>query len=327
MSDYFALLGTISRAILLPAITLGVIGNICNVLVLVREKLRKFPSSHYFLAMAINNLFGSAFVPISDLLRFGHNISLNTMSIESCRLIRYLSDLCAMLALYFTVIAAIDRFLVSSSNINNRRRSSIQGARCIIIAVVLIFAVFNVGTLVLIEVDSSDRLGCAIRPRTVIHRIYPMFQIVLYIILAPILMSIFGCLTIYNIRQARINSRNITNHRKTELQLSVMLSVQVGIHLILNVPLSVLYLYYFFAPSELLTPIFQFIFIIARFVYQFTYATPFFLYIITGCTFRHELFKLFKSKRNQRRIHPSHDTTRTIAFIRTNHGSSEVVVK
>jgi hypothetical protein len=74
----------------------------------------------------------------------------------------------------------------------------------------------------------------------------------LYYILAPILMIIFGLLTIYNICQHTVHvgpQRISASDRRTEGQLTRMLIIQLSVHIILTVPFGITYSMNAFNPS------------------------------------------------------------------------------
>ena len=296
MSDSLAQLSAQLARIVLPInVLLGILGNALNIVVLTRSSLHKYASTHFFLAMAINNLFGSAFVSLNDLLAFGFKINIYTVSLASCKLARYLSDLSALLSFYFIALASMDRCLASSADVRRRRLSNVKTARWLIAMTCIVFALFYINTLVLIDLDRSDGRGCLIRPRNIYYQLYPILQVLIYTVLAPCLMIVFGMIAIYNTKKIRVNSiRMMSRRRRTERQLSVMLLVQVTIHLALNLPVSVLYLMLVFLPPRFLTAEFSFALLLARYLCQFSYSTPFFLYIISGHAFQKELFAFLK---------------------------------
>lgn len=273
---------------------LGCVGNGLNIIILTRPKLFKYASSHYFLAMSINNLFGSSFVPLLDFLTICYGINLTQFSNLSCKLIRYFNDLCGVLAMYFIVLALMDRFLISSFDIRRRQWSSIKNARLAIICLVSCFAFLYINNLILNELDFTDQMGCTIRTRTIYHKIYSIFQIILFTVLAPTLMIIFGILTIYNAQRIRYHVQHVLLRRRTERQLSFMLLVQIGVHLILIIPISIFFLLFTFFYRQLASVEFQFWFIMIKFFYDFSYVVPFFLYTMTSRTFKNELVALFK---------------------------------
>ena len=305
MSNTLMSIGASITKVILPIfMVLGLVTNSLNIFILTRSRLYKYPSSHYFLAMSINSLYGSSFLPLSDLLSYGYHIDLVNLSLSICRFVRYANDLCGIFAPYFIVLASIDRYWISSSDSNRLRWNNIRSARIMIISVVIFFSLFYINTLLLIELNMVDGIGCAIRPRTIYHRIYPLIQILFYIILAPTLIIIFGLRIIYNARLVHQRVLRIRSYRRTDRQLGLMLLLQVTTQSVLITPISILYLLFFFSSPQALTSQFYFIFLITRHIYQFSYVIPFFLYMLTGQTFRKELIRLFKRCILQRRIHP-----------------------
>ena len=296
MSDSLTPLSAQLARIILPInIVLGIVGNALNIVVLTRASLYKYASTHFFLAMAINNLFGSAFVSLNDLLAIGYKININVISQGSCKLVRYFSDLSALLSFYFIVLASIDRYHASSLEASRRRLSNVRTARWLIVMICIGFALLYINTLVLIDLDKNDGRGCSIRTRNIYYQLYPILQVLIYAVLAPGLMIVFGLLTIYNTKKIRVNSTRLNSRRhRTERQLSAMLLVQVTIHLALTLPVSVFYLLLVFLPPRFLTGQFSFMLLMARYLCEFSYSTPFFLYIVSGHTFQRELFKFFK---------------------------------
>lgn len=287
-------LGQVTRIVLPAAMMMGGIGNTLNLIILTRPKLKKHPSTHYFLAMSINNLFGSIFIPINDLLRFGYDINMNLMFRGACKLIRYFNDLCPMLSLYFIVLATMDRYFNSSLDKNQRKWSTVKMARRFILGLVIFFIIFYINTLVMIDMDAHAQINCVITCQTIYRQIYPLVQVILYTIIGPFLIIFFSALTICNTYRVRTHARPIVTHRCTEKQLGCMLFVQVGSHMVLNLPISILYLLFYLFPQQKITAQWNYAFVFSRHIYQFSYATPFFLYIITGHMFKQELVCLLK---------------------------------
>ncbi|CAF3506320.1 unnamed protein product, partial [Rotaria sp. Silwood2] len=104
--------------------------------------------------------------------------------------------------------------------------------------------------LVIYNWNETNRL-CQLKSNVTIY-IYIFSQIFLYYILAPLLMIIFGFLTISNIRRKSMNLIYLTKsmrRRRTERQLTRMLLLQVGIHLILILPFGIIYCMNVLKPS------------------------------------------------------------------------------
>jgi hypothetical protein len=94
----------LTRIILPINIFFGVIGNLLNIIVLTRPSLYKNVSTHYFLALAMNNLFGSTFNLIISLLANGYQIDITLFSLISCKIVQYLNELCTVLSSYYIVL-------------------------------------------------------------------------------------------------------------------------------------------------------------------------------------------------------------------------------
>jgi hypothetical protein len=122
-------------------IVFGIIGNLLNIVILTRSVLLKHACSYYFLALAFTDLFVSSFILTINYLAMGYQIDLSTTSLISCKLIRYVSNTSALLSTNFIVLASIDRYCASSSNMNRRKFSSLKFARLVIIFV-LCFEVY-----------------------------------------------------------------------------------------------------------------------------------------------------------------------------------------
>ena len=109
-------------------------------------------------------------------------------------------------------------------------------------------------------------------------------------------MMVFGLLTIRNTRRPRITPTVVSRYNRTEEQLGRMLFVQVSVHIFLTLPFSIIYLI-----SSLPNPIgttstYSFASTICQLVFNFSYGSSFFLYILSGSIYKQELKKLIFNK-------------------------------
>jgi hypothetical protein len=81
-------------------------------------------------------------------------------------------------------------------------------------------------------------------------------QVVLFAIIAPGLMALFGIMTIYNTKRVRVIPTAVSRYRRTENQLAVMLLLQVSTYIVLSVPISVTYLILVFPNTIQTTSVF-----------------------------------------------------------------------
>lgn len=298
----------LTRIILPISICFGIIGNSINIIVLTRPILRNYPSTHYFLALAVNNLFGSTFILTTQLLANGYDIDISTLSLFSCKIVRYFIELCPILSTYFIVLASIDRYYISSPNANKRKLSTVKLARWKIIIMTGVLVIFQINTPILIDLQIEDKLECYIRPENLYYQIYPIIQTFIFDIVGPCLMIIFGILTILNAKSVQVHPVHTTQHRRrTERQLGFMLFTQVSSFIILNLPICVMYVMLSFIPDTSITSTYIFITILSQLLQQLSYTTPFLLYIISGQIFRKEAIRfIYKilGRRFDNRIQP-----------------------
>lgn len=138
MSDYLAEISVKLAQIFLPIIMfLGIVGNSLNILILSRANLRNHACSRYFLGLSSNNLIYSIFL-IYFLLANGYSMDGQYVSSVSCKILQYIGSACPFLSPYFIILASIDRFCASSSNVKLRQFSNVKIAQRSIIILVII---------------------------------------------------------------------------------------------------------------------------------------------------------------------------------------------
>ncbi|CAF3697064.1 unnamed protein product [Adineta steineri] len=306
MSASLAEISTTITQIILPVIIVaGIVGNSLNIIILNRPNLRNHACSKYFLALASNNLIHSVFI-IYNFLSNGFNIDGEMVSNGLCKILQYTGNVCSFLSPYFIILASIDRFCASSTNAALRRFSNIVVAKYFILIVVICSLLLHISNLVLYELR-DDGYGCAIRSKTIINQIPLLIQAFLFAAVPPVLLLIFGFLTIYNATRTRVLQQVTRNYRRTEGQLIRMLFLQVVIYILLNTPLCILYLMITIPSGFIPTSEFFFGFSITQIFFHLSYATPFFLYILSARVYREELIHLISKVfrlRQRARIQP-----------------------
>lgn len=295
MSDILVVLGIQLIRIITPIIIiLGVVSNSANIVVLSQSVLIKYPPSYYFLALSVNNLFVSSVIIPTDLLASGYQIDVSTVSLFWCKLLRYASNTTALLSTSFIVLASIDRYCASSSNANRRKFSDIKIARWAIIIVIFFFGLLYINSIVLFDLTNNGKLQCYISFDTIYKQIYTIIQVSLFAVIAPCLMTIFGMMTIYNIKQVLVLPIEAKRQRRTESQLAVILLLQVGTYVLLNLPICIIYVVKFLPYTFVNTSEFSFVSIIVRILNYLSYTTNFFLYIFSANMYREQLIRLMK---------------------------------
>ena len=246
------------KVIIPITIVSGVVGNSLNVAILTRPSLFKHACSQYFLALSVNNIFSSSFLSTYEFLARAYAIDAARISVTWCKFINFTNQLSALITPYFLVLASIDRYCASSTSAWKRRFSSVKIARLMILLIIAILALLYVNVLIFSELRQDDGFGCRLRSDSTYKLAFVITQVILFAIVAPFLMALFGILTIWNVNQARLAPTGASRYRRTETQLARMLLVQITIQIILNLPLGLLYIISFFPLPLLATPEFYF---------------------------------------------------------------------
>ncbi|CAF2924144.1 unnamed protein product, partial [Rotaria sp. Silwood2] len=112
----------------------------------------------------------------------------------------------------------------------------------------------------------------------------------------PLLMIIFGFLTISNIRRQSTRLVYLSvcmRRRRSERQLTQMLLLQVGVHLILTLPFGIIYCMNSLKPSTRTPDVLAVRYILLMWQ-QLDYFISFFLYFLSGRVYREQLLYLLK---------------------------------
>jgi hypothetical protein len=194
------------------------------------------------------------------------------------------------------LLASFDRYCSSSQlcqfhSIKNIRRIARKN-----ILIGSLFCIFYMLPMIFIYNWDEKSKKCLSKFHIIIN-IYIFSQVLIYYILSPLLMIIFGCLTIYNIHQQsnRLLQLIISiRRRRRESQLARMLFLQVTVHLILVLPFGILYSLNSFIPSTQ-TPNIIAIRLIFVTLQQCDYFVSFFLYVLSANVYRQQCIRILKS--------------------------------
>ncbi|CAF2744501.1 unnamed protein product [Rotaria sp. Silwood2] len=282
---------------------LSIIANTLNICLLCSCTLRSSPCTHYFMAYAIFSIIYTCLICPLQFLR-GFNIYLVNTPI-GCRLHLYFVFLPSLLARMMLVLASFDRYCASFQPQRLNSSSTVRKARLLIIIATILCITYMSPLLAIYHRKESS--GTCLQDSNLLINIYIFSQILLYYISAPLLMIIFGLLTISNTRRllTRIGPQlNFGRWRRTERQLTRMLLLQMSIHLVLTLPFGIIYSMNAFDPSTITSNIMTVRNILVIWQ-QCDYFVSFFLYIFSGSAYRKQLVHMLKSiKLRNRIIHP-----------------------
>ncbi|CAF1172590.1 unnamed protein product [Rotaria sordida] len=266
--------------------------NILNIRVLCSRALRSSSCTHYFLAYSIFSIIYNCLACLTQFLR-GFSIDWATNRI-GCKIHFYILFVIPFQANLMLILASFDRYYSSYKSHLLHSKSTIQTPRIIIVIGTIASAIYMSPMLVIYYWNETTR-SCYLYTNTMIH-IYIFSQIFLYYILAPLLMIIFGFLTISNIRRQSMGLIYLTvsmRRRRTERQLTRMLLLQVGVHLILVLPFGIIYCMNALKPSTRTPDVLAIRYILLMWQ-QLDYFISFFLYFLSARIYREQLIYLLK---------------------------------
>jgi hypothetical protein len=187
---------------------LGNLGNLANVIIFGGRTLRANVCSWYFIGLSLTHFL---LLNASCLLQIvvastGYDITAHVVGL--CKLVSYLFDLSFILSQHFLCLIAIDRWMVTSSNVWLRGLSSPRITRWVIIVSVVFWSIFTVHSAIGFEIAGS---GCIPPSKSTYLLFYSIYSIVASFL--PMLsIIILGVLTVRNVRSSvrrRINPIHI----------------------------------------------------------------------------------------------------------------------
>jgi len=295
----------INRYVSIFLFIFGIFGNLLNCLVFTRQTLRSNPCSIYFLVASLFNLIViiTAFLP---LIIDGWNIQFDLKETISalCKFTIFLLLSSRNMVSWLIVLATIDRYLVSSSNVHRRQLSNLKNTYRSILIIFVIFSIIWFEVLVCFD---ANMIGTPLKcyPKSTICQRYNDFAQALIVIIIPIIiMLFFGFSTIKNIHQSgRIapNSNNghaVSRNRRHEINLTKMLLIQVLVLVLLTLPFAIMTFYLSFTfyqeKSMIQLTIEGFVFNILLQVTYISNCISFFLYTLSGSLFRETFIQVGK---------------------------------
>ncbi|CAF1256733.1 unnamed protein product [Adineta ricciae] len=284
----------------------GAVGLIFNVLVFTRPVLNRQPCSFYFLISTLFNLFVVFIILPVRIVSNSFNLDLANYNLGICKTEFYSFYVVRVVSIWLILLACIDRYFHSSSNIKLRRLSSLKMARISSSVLTLLMIVIYSHMIVYFEIANvTSQTGQATQTCNARKGTYRSFSaswhMTLYSLCPSSLMLLFGILTVRNIHQHhRIipthSDNNQRHNRRTDMQLLRMLTIQVLFIIVSTMPSSAIRLYSSFtatttknafqtAQENLATQL-------CNSLSYFAHSTSFYLYTLTGSLFRTELTKI-----------------------------------
>jgi hypothetical protein len=242
----------VSIYVLPITMTLALITNTINILVLCRQTLRSSSCTHYFLAVSSASVLYITVAPMNVFVHSRFGILL-TSTPFTCTTVTFAIYSSALFATLMLVSASVDRFFASSKSVSLRSWSQVFVARRMIIILSILTVVYMSPFYIIYYWDYTAN-RCS-QHSTTLTVLYLSSRVVIYYIVAPLTMIIFGLLTIHNIHNQRrrvlpvLMNKVRQNSRRTEGQLARMLIIQVGSYIVFAFPSAIAYILITFVPA------------------------------------------------------------------------------
>ncbi|CAF4334770.1 unnamed protein product, partial [Adineta steineri] len=214
----------------------------------ISKKLRSSPCSLYFIFASIGYVIYLNIVALLRYLQISFNIDPSIQWSWFCKLRYYAIGFLLMLPRSYMLLAAIDRYLMSKSG--QHRFSSYRVALKMILLTFFFWMIMCVHLIIYFDIQISstgtNRI-CMNSPGS--YSIFLSFYSLLINGLSmPLLMTIFGLLTLRNTQQHRNQIHNtmtliLRRRKKQEWLILRMLLIQIIVNVILSLPVTI-YLFY-----------------------------------------------------------------------------------
>ena len=291
----------------------GTIGNLLNIVVLSRRKLRYNPCAWLFLISSVFNLISI----LSGLMTKLFCDCLFDRIVFLCQLRVFILLTSRNIASWSIMLATFDRWLLSCTNIHYRNLSTLKNAKVGMMIILMISLLIYCPIFYCYQANLHDSpLKCY--SKTIQCRIY-LDQIYTFLTTCfpLILMVLFGCLTMSNIREIhhRVQSPLLSNRILTSIthehrqrfksidrRLLVMLLIQITFLTLLTLPQALEMIYLTITSTKSKSPLQNTIEIsIFSFSLLLTYLAsgmPFYIYTLSGGRiFREEILSIFRKQK------------------------------
>ncbi|CAF3390417.1 unnamed protein product [Rotaria sp. Silwood2] len=304
---------------------IGVLGNCLNVLVLSQPVLNQVPTARYFLAASGASLASLTSGLLARIMS-GWTADPASYNRSLCKFQAYTNKLGQTCCSYFILAAAIDRWFQSCQNIRYRQMSSIKNSTRAITIILIVFGIYHSIHAICYEAfQTIPPIKCYAGSKTC--RYFENISYALITVIIPHCSILFaGWKTIESIRYSRrrVNvsvfhnsvfttniAPSITRCMRNQItdqakmrSLTRMLIVQVCTYIILTLPAAGEALYMTITlekkgsvDTDLQLAIDRFLFAFTAVLSYMAISLPFFLYTLTGSTFRKILIKIVTKKR------------------------------
>ena len=294
MSSLDELTNHFNRYFLIPVFVLGIGGNLLNLFVFSHRTLRSNPCACLFLFVSIGNIVCVTSGVVFRILS-GWSADLTSSVDWLCKSRVFIVWSSRSFVMWTLAFASLDRWLVSCRSVRYRRMSNMKNTARGISLIFLFSLLISVDLFVCYEANLPNTpLKCYVR--TELCRLLTDFVLAIIIYTIPLaLMSLFGLLTVHNVRQLRTQRIRPSNISRVDQRLLRMLLIQILVLTTFTLPFAIQRLYSTLTINEDKSPVQQ---AIENFAFSLLFIlsfaacdTPFFIFtLFGGQTFRTALF-------------------------------------
>ncbi|CAF1376824.1 unnamed protein product [Adineta ricciae] len=293
----------LNRYIMSTSFTMGLLGNLCCSIVFFKNSNPRTACSIYFFALSIStNVYLLWSVPL--IFYTLDHVDPQTKSLVYCKMRIYISHVLGLYTRYLIVLACIDVFFLTRSNVRIRLWSSTKIAYLLTATVCVACPTVASHFPIFMDLRGST---CGLFDSY--RYFFGIYQLVLVSLLPSVLMGIFGILAVRTIHQ---RGTALTSVRRRDRDLMRMIVAEILINIIASIPLSA-NLIYTAATISLMNKsaerieIDAFMNFLGQFINQGIFIAPFYLFILSSKSFRHDFQQIvntfwFKYIRRQNRV-------------------------
>jgi hypothetical protein len=285
-------------------ILFGSIGNILNLLIFYRPKHRTNPCAVCFFYASVAGLIALYSGLLSRIFAgFQRDASATTEGL--CQIRAFIVWVSTTASSWFLTYATVDRYCISCRDVNRRNMSNLR-VTYRFMRITLVGALIIYADTFYCYVPNLKNSPLACYGRSIPCRFFnEITSALLFVFIPSIIMLIFGLGTVKNVRKLLTSIRptavtegTTRTIKKSDRQLIQMLIIQIILSSIFNIPLAIYRLYLTSTLNVSKGPLrsaienlcFQAFYLLSF----MTFGMPFYIYTLTGTTFKNECISLFK---------------------------------
>ena len=270
-------------------LALGLVGNIISCIIFTRPLYRRTTSSIYLCSHSICSIIYILWTTTSYIYTLDH-IDPQTQSLIYCKVRLYGSHSLGLCVRYILVLACIDRFFVTRTNVRISALSAPQ------IALKFVFIICIVCFVVPIHIPILMDLRSGVCGMFGLYKlIYPFYQIMVVGILPPLLLVTFNTLAIRSLHQ-RHGNQTFARQRDRDFMRMIIAEAMVNIFTSIPYSASLVYsgvTYNVVDKSAQRLEIEAFVTFLGLFIIYIITVIPFYIFMLTSKPFRDEFMKIF----------------------------------